>query len=373
MPGITFTLMIDNAPVSAALFEAIREIQVENNSDMADVFRLRFAVGTTGTGDWTILSDDPFKPLTPVAIRIQVGSGLSEPLISGYVTSQRIEFSSEPGKSILEVVGMDATVLMNLEEKTVAWPNMSDSDIASVIFSDYGFMPKVDSAQPVRQEVDLTTTQRGTDIQFLRRLAERNGYECYVENDPTLNSDVGHFHSPQLQEKAQGVLSVSFGEKTNVTGFNIRYEMLQPVTARASNVDISGKATSDGQAESVSLTNLGSEGLQSRMSKIPVVIPGKTGLSDAGELQTFCQALVDRSSWAIVAEGELDTSAYEGILRAHRPINVRGAGNLHSGSYYVSRVLHTITGNAYTQRFELRRNAIGLTNIEDFMDTGALI
>lgn len=373
MPDITYSLLINNAPAPPNVLEGVKEIQVENIADMADIFRLHIAIGLSDKADWTILEDDLFKPLTPVTILMQVGTGLSEPLISGYVTSHRVEISNEPGQSFLDVVGMDATVLMNLEEKVVAWPNMSDSDIATAIFSNYGFVPKVDQTQPVRQDLDVTTIQRETDIQFLRRLTERNGFECYVENDPLLNANVGHFRRPQLQGKAQGVLSVSFGESTNVNSFNARYEMLRPTTVRASNVDINTKSTQKGEAQDVSVANLGQEGLQNRISQPPVVLPSKTGLPSAGELQTLCQAIVDRSAWAIIAEGELNTAVYEGILRAHRTVNVRGAGSLYSGGYYVSRVLHIFSGEGYTQRFELRRNAIGLTGTEVFMDTGALI
>ena len=78
------------------------------------------------------------------------------------------------------------------------------------------------------------------------------------------------------------------------------------------------------------------------------------------------------SAWAIIAEGELNAAVYEGILRAKRTVNVRGAGSLYSGTYHVNRVLHTFSGDGYTQRFELRRNAIGLTGAEDFMDIGTL-
>ena len=79
---------------------------------------------------------------------------------------------------------MDPTVLMHLDEKVKSWPNMKDSDVASSIFSDsaYGFTPgrRVDRSGRA-QENDHTLIQRGTDIQFLQQLADRNGFECFVE------------------------------------------------------------------------------------------------------------------------------------------------------------------------------------------------
>lgn len=373
MPGINYTVQINDAPASAEVLDAVREIQVENNSGMAGIFRLRLAIGMSDGGDWTVIEDDPFQPLTPVSIGIQAGTGLSEPLINGYVTSQQILLSNEPGRSMLEIIGMDPTVLMNLEEKVTAWPDMSDSDIAAVIFEQYGFVTDIDQTQPVRQENEITTIQRGSDIRFLRRLAERSGFECYVESDPVTNIMTGHFHRPRLQDRAQDVLSINFGKDTNVTSFSARYDMLQPTTAQASEVEIGSKSVQNAQAQTISENKLGREGTLERIQRQTVVLPAQRGLSNTGELQTLCQAVVDRSAWAIIAEGELDTAVYENILRASRTVNVRGAGNLFSGTYFVNKVLHNITGDTYSQRFELRKNAVGLTGTENFINTGALV
>ncbi|NIU78414.1 MAG: hypothetical protein GWN71_34120, partial [Gammaproteobacteria bacterium] len=68
-----------------------------------------------------------------------------EPVLSGYVIETRAVLSDTPQRSTFDVVAMDATVLMNLEEKVRPWPNMSDSDIADAIFSEYGFTPVVET------------------------------------------------------------------------------------------------------------------------------------------------------------------------------------------------------------------------------------
>jgi len=101
------------------------------------------------------------------------------------------------------------------------------------------------------------------------------------------------------------------------------------------------------------------------------VLLSGTGLAQAGELQTYAQAVADESAWALTAEGELDTAAYGGVLRARRPVLVRGAGQRLSGAWYVERVLHTFTADGYTQRFALRRNALGVTGQERFADAGS--
>jgi hypothetical protein len=96
------------------------------------------------------------------------------------------------------------------------------------------------------------------------------------------------------------------------------------------------------------------------------VLLSGTGLSQAGELQSLAQSVVDASAWAISAEGELDAGIYGGVLRAKKPVAVRGAGQQFSGTYYVERVLSAFTPEGMTQHFTLRRNALGVTSQDNF-------
>jgi phage protein D len=370
--AVSYTLLMDHLPARGDLLAAIQQIEVEDHADMADMLRLRVAIGVRdGCGGWAVLDDDLFPRLAHIKIVVSVGSGLPEPLIDAYVIETSADFSNQPGRSALNVVAMDPTVLMNLEEKIRSWPNMADSDIATTLFGEHGFTPQVEGTQPTRQEVDATTTQCGTDIRFLRQLARRNGYECYVEMNPSTGVVEGHFHPPRHEQSAQGVLSVNMGEVTNVNSFTARYDMLRPTAAQVIGLDIETQADQPAQAESMALTGLGREPALSGDRPRRVLLSG-TGLAQTGELQTYAQAVVDRSAWAITAEGELNTVAYGGILRAKRPVEVRGAGRQFSGTYYVERVHHTFTGDGYTQRFTLRRNALGLTGQEDFVEDRAL-
>ncbi len=45
-------------------------------------------------------------------------------------------------------------------------------------------------------------------------------------------------------------------------------------------------------------------------------------------------------------------------------MNVRGAGRLYNGSYFVTRVQHVIDAAGYTQPFEAQRNAVTMTGAE---------
>jgi len=372
VPAVTYTLQINGQAASPEVLAAVQRIEVEDHASLADMMRLRLAVGVREDGSgWTVVDDNLFQRLANLRLTVSVGASLREPLLDACVIETTARFANQPGESMLEVVAMDPSVLMNLEEKVRPWPDMSDSDIASAIYGEYGFDVDVESTEPTRQEVDVTSIQRGTDFQFLRQLAARNGYEVFVETDPRDGTAKGHFHAPRLNQEPQAVLSVNLGEGTNVNSFEARYDMLRPTEAQAAGLGVKDQSDQTSQTQGGEQAGLGSQ------TTLPTdrprrVLLSQTGLSQAGELQTLAQAVLDDSAWAIVAEGDLHTMAFGKILRAKRPVLVRGAGRQFSGTYYVERVLHSLSGDSYTQTFSLRRNALALTSQESFMEDNAL-
>jgi hypothetical protein len=167
------------------------------------------------------------------------------------------------------------------------------------------------------------------------------------------------------------VLSVNLGEATNVNSFNVRNDLLRPTQVSARGLHIGDQSEQEGTADSASLDTLGQESTLTADRPRRIYLSGN-GLAQSGELQPWAQAVADRSAWSISAEGELNTVAYGGLLRAKRPVMVRGAGAQLSGRYYVERVHHTFTRDSYTQRFTLRRNARALTGRERFVADEAL-
>jgi phage protein D len=367
MARVGYTLLIAMVPAPAPVIEAVQDIEIEASLDQASVFRVRFGITQTKTGDWSILELDPFRPLVPVSIRVQRGIRPPEAVINGYVTDQRVIYGHEAsGCSTLEVTGMDATHLMNLQERVKPWPNLPDSGIAAAIFGQYGVVPRLDATSPVLTEPDGTTIQRGTDIRFLRRLARRNGFDCYVQPEPVSGLDFGHFRARRTAGLPQAVLSVSMGEETNVHDFAVRYEMTKPTTAVAAGLDVATKAPQPALAPVPSELPLGLEGTLMRELPPAVVRPADTGLPRTAELQRAAQAVVSRSSWSVVATGTVGTDV--GVLRPGGLVNVRGAGRVYNGSYVVTRVTHSLAPCAYEQRFEARRNAVAMTGGELFVE-----
>src|SRR5207244_7743157 len=125
-------------------------------------------------------------------------------------------------------------------------------------------------------------------------------------------------------------------------------------TAKAATIDPDDASGQSGRADESSQADAMGDTSAVPSARPRRVLLSQLAMAQAGEVQRYAQSVVDRSSWSIVAEGELNTVAYGGVLKAKKPVLVRGIGQQFSGRYYVERVLHVIDGSgSYVQRFSL--------------------
>jgi phage protein D len=228
----------------------------------------------------------------------------------------------------------------------------------------------VEDTEVVHEEAISTIIQRETDLQFLSRLALRNGFECYVENG------TGYFRPPQLDEPPQPVLAAHFGDATTLVRFDVEVDALAPCQVAMFQIDRSEKEVLSARAQSTTLTLLGAEGaadlLPAGMEPAERVVAMSAALGQA-EMSQLCQGLLHCSEWFVEAEGEVLANRYGHVLRPRRTVTVKGVGESHSGVYYVRRVSHVFTADGYLQRFQAVRNAIMPTGAEEFSADGGLL
>jgi len=365
-----FTVQVALAPLPISFMQALREIEVETSIGQASMFRLHFELSRNGAGDFDATAIDLFRPLVPVRVSVSAGLGLPQTIINGYVNDARVGVRNEPGASTLEVVGMDALgTLMAHVEQPFTWPNLPDSTIAAAIFGKYAILPVAPvPTPPLRTMIDTTTTQRANDAVYLRQLASRNAYELYIQPDPVAGIDAGHFHPPLTLAPPQGVLSIDFGRQTNLIDFGVSNDMLAPTSVAALSSEPRTRAPIPAFAPASTELPMGLEPTLSRIVPPPVERPAGTDAASPAEMQAQALARATGTSRAVRADGEADGLKYKRLLLAGLPVLVRGAGRQMSGLYYVTRVTHRISRDAYTQRFAAWRNAVGLTGTEVFID-----
>jgi phage protein D len=376
MPAIPtfYAIQVANVPLPRRYLDALAEIEVETSTERASIFRLRFDLSQTPRGQWDLLQFDLFRP--EIAVRISVNLGRRpEVLVNGYVDQSQLDNRNEPGQSTLEVVGTDATrALMSVSQEPQRWPNTPDFAIAAKIFGKYSIVPKTDPTSPTRTVVQTTTVQECSDVLFLKSLAKRNGFECFVQPHPLAGMDLGHFHAARLSAPPQAVLSVNFGAATNMQGFHVQYEMLDATSAEAAFVDPRTKAIRKTSAPAATERPMGREPVLLRtVKKKPKIWLVDTLAANLAELQSLGRSVVNRSSRAIRGSGQVDGLKLGRVVRPGLPVLVRGAGRDHSGSYYVTEVHHTLSRDGHRQQIDGWRNAVGLTGTEIFVDVSAAL
>ena len=93
--------------------------------------------------------------------------------------------------------------------------------------------------------------------------------------------------------------------------------------------------------------------------------------SNTTEMQTLPKPSATKPAGSSQREGEINSEAYQAVLRPHRLVLVKGAGKAYSGKYYVTRVVHELRGDgSYAQSFEARRNARDIDGSERFGSDG---
>lgn len=373
-PPSYFVVQVAFAPLPAPFMRALREVEVESVVGRAAIFRLHFDLSRNFMGDFDVLAFDIFRPLVPIRVSVSSGLGLPQTLINGYIKDAQLGVSNQPGASTLEVVGMDAlgTLMAHIQQPFI-WPNLPDSEVVRAIFAKYALVPTVVPTPPLRTMVDTTTTQRANDAVYLQQLAARNGYELYVQPDPLVGFDMGHFHPPLSSAPPQGVLSIDFGTQTNLNSFGVSNDMLQPTSVIALTSEPTTRVPIPSLAPAAIDVPMGLEPTLARIIPPPIERPTGTDAASPAEAQLAAFSRATTSSRAVHASGEVDGLKYKGSLLVGLPVLVRGAGRQMSGLYYVTTVTHRIMRDGYTQQFSAWRNAVGLTGAEVFIDPLAAV
>ncbi len=369
-----FTVQVAMAPLPVIFFQALREIEVETSVGQASIFRLHFDLSRNIFGDFDALAIDIFRPLVAITIRVSLGLGIPQALVNGYVKDAQLSAANQPGASRLEVVGMDAlaTTMAHIQQP-FTWPNLPDSAAAAAIFGKYAMIPSVFPTPPLRTILDTTSNQRDFDATYLFQMAGRNNYELYIQPDPVVGLDIGHFHPPLTYMPPQGVLSIDFGTQTNLSNFSVSNNMLGPTSVMGVSVDPRTRAPIPSVAPVSTELPMGLEPALNRIIPPPIVRPAATDAASPAEAQSQAFARASSSSRAITANGEVDGIKYARPLLAGLPVLVRGAGRQNSGLYYIQSVTHRISRDNYTQSFSAWRNAVGLTGAEVFIDPLAAV
>jgi len=344
-------------PPPASLGAALIDGQVTNDAESGDGFQLRFALGKDASADYDLLSSGRLDPMTRVWIGAIFGA-VPEALIDGIVTHHEVQPNDEPGASTLTVTGSDVSVMLDLNERNDRYPNQPDALIVTqrlASYATYGLVPEVTPTTDVPIELERVPRQHETDLRFIRRLAERNGFVFFVE-PVTFGVNRAYWGTEMRAGLPQPALTIGMGPHANVRSLSFTNDALAPLGAEGSFVEPLTKTSLPIPA----MPALRLPPLAARPSPVHRTrVLREAG--NKGPIQGALSAVAEatRAPEAVRGQGELDGVRYGSALRARRTVGVRGAGLSYDGQYYVRSVTHRITKGSYTQSFVLSRDGTG--------------
>lgn len=361
--GIYLTVLIGKAtpkPARRELAEAIQSVEVTHSDRGRSGFQVTFQ-----TAKNRIEGKADLGPFSRVILMVTIDA-LQQVLMDGIIAHQEIAPGDEPGDgtSTLTVTGEDVSIMMDLDERAIPHPGQDEATIVRNIvstYSQYGLTPDVTTPRTVsRPSVnEWIPRQRGTDLEYLKRLAERHAFDFYVIPGPKPMKNIAYWGPPKHGGTPQRALNVNMGPNSNVEAISFRYDALSPVRITGEVQDRDTNQIGSIQISSSQRTELAGEPALTSQSHVRTRQFRQSGL-DAREALARAQAITDASTDEVVtAEGVLDALRYGNLLKPRGLVDLRGAGLGYDGTWYVKRVTHSIQRGEYKQRFVLTRGGSG--------------
>lgn len=365
LKGIHLTLMIGPglpAPAPKAVIDAVQSVQVTSGKDKSG-FQISLAISKNSPLLKTLLPAGFFDPITTRVVIVVTLGGFPHVLMDGVVTRQELSPSSEPGQSTLTITGEDLSVLMDVVELKMPFPQMSDSMQAHAMLAPYAAFGIVPIVIPsfildIRTINEGFDSQTGTHLERLRYLADANGFVFYVEPGPLPGQSIAYMGPNIRVPVPQPALSINMDAHTNVESMSFSLDGLAKETMVVTVLDpITKKIPIPLPIPNISIFQppLGARPTPPAKIKFTNDVAG-VGVQRA--LKTVLGRLLKGSANAITVSGSLDVLRYGHVLRSKALVGVRGAGIAYDGLYYVDSVTHNIKRGEFKQSFQLSRDGL---------------
>jgi hypothetical protein len=368
LKGVHLTLLVGPVvpvPVPQVVLDALTQIEVVMPDEAAGAFTLNFTLGVQSPLQTLfLLSGGSVVPLLRVIVVVTV-NGTPQVLIDGVVTKTEITPGADQRHTNLQVTGDDLTAVMQKLEYSglpgLPYPAMPAEAIVALLVAKYAFLGIVPLVIPsiaidVPIPTDRIPTQQGSDLEYVRTLAERVGYVFYLDPGPAPGMSTAYWGPKIKVGVPQPALNADMDAFSNVDSLSFSY---------------------DGNARSLPIVYI-----QNEQTKIPLAIPipdisplnPQLGLIDPPpqkfrELPETAKytpiramllgmAEASKSADTVTGKGTLDVTRYGQVLKARQLVGVRGVGPAFDGLHYVSEVRHTIKRGEYKQSFNLSRKGL---------------
>lgn len=349
------------------VLDALDSVEVTVNDTGTSGFQLTFIVDKQSPLQILFLLSGGSPMLFMRVVLTAIVNGVPNVLIDGVVTNNQISPGDKGSNSTLTITGEDLSALMNQSDWSgFPFPACPAEARVALILAKYAVFGVIPFIIPsvlidVPLPIDQIPSQQGTDLAYIRALADRVGYVFYMDPGPAPGTSKGYW-GPQIKVgPIQPALNIDMDAYTNVESLSFKFDQQQnkiPI------VYIYNQET----GVSIPIPIPPITPLNPPLGLIPPlpsnIPPDLTPIRDDLSKRPIPQAIMigmaAASQWAdaVTADGTLDVVRYGGILKARQLVGVRGAGPAFDGLYYVKSVTHKIKRGEYKQSFKLSRNGL---------------
>jgi hypothetical protein len=353
---------LEAVPVPKALIDAFVSAEITESATEESGFQITFTLADDSVLQ-TFLLLTASVPISFLRVILSVTFGGTPQVIAdGLIEHHEVQPDAMTGSSKLVISGRDLSSLMNLIQLNgLPYPAMSPDLRVLLMLSKYapfGVVPEVipvpfpDITIPL-QEIP---TQKGTDLTYIKWLAQEVGYVFYVAPGPEPGMSQAYWGPEVRIGTPQGALNVNMDSWTNVEALSFRYEPQASVLPFVFIQEQLSGVTIPIPIPPVTPLNppLG----------VAVPIPQQVEFLNDTAKRSPAEALMLGIADAVqhadvaTADGTLDVVRYGQLLRARSLVGLRGAGLAFDGMYYVDKVTHKLKPGEYKQSFVLKRNAL---------------
>lgn len=347
-------LKIEGSPAPAEFTKDVLKIVVEESLHLPAMFTIilhnNYLPASNG------FSNQPWRhrPYLEIGKKIEIGFANSvtlDPnfrsekegcLIKGEITAIDVNFTRR-SESHLILRGYDLSHRLHRGRHNRSFQNLTDSDIVKKIAQEVGLEVQTENTGAAR---DYVFQENQTNIEFLRELATRQGFELFVQDG------VLYFRKPQSQTQLDlrwlrdiNQFQVRMSSSQQVSAVEVRswdYANKQPIVETA-NAEMTMTETESGKGSEVA----------NRFQTNPKMIVVDQPTFTADEAKRMAQSLCDELGGEFV-EAEAKTDGHGSPeIRVGRVVDLKDLGN-YSGQYYITETRHHYYEKVYSTDFTVR-------------------
>ena len=354
------------APAPQVVLDAVTSIEVTTSDTGPTLFQLSLGLSNRSPLHTLFLLTGGAPLLFMRVVISVVVNGTPTVLADGVITDHQIAPGSGEGHSTLVITGEDLTALMNQQDFSgLPFPAMPAEARVALLLTKYAVLGVVPMVIPsVLLDVPIPTGnipgQRGTDLAYIKALADRVGYVFYLDPGPSPGVNVAYWGPKVKTGVPQPALNIDMDAYTNVESLTFRFDSQQNKIPTVFLYNELTKAVIPIPIPPITPLNP-PLGLVPPLPTSPADLrPVSNDLSKRPVPQAIMIGLAKAAQWAdaVTGQGSLDVVRYGRVLRARQLVGVRGAGPAFDGLHYVTSVTHEIKPGSYRQRFTLSRNGL---------------